>query len=131
MSTWADGVALACIILISCVVAGDIVLAILRGCWGASGGTTWSELLRESIGISTLIPWTLAVWTGHWFPILPASYAPPLGIALPIVLALTAAVTVVGDVLMRRYRRPVIPPWSLVLTGLVVGGLLLPLPQVY
>lgn len=130
-NSWVDAMALVAVILIALVILGDIVLAVLKNKWGIEKGTTWSELLRESVGITTLIPWALGVWVGRWFPILPPNHAVKLSIGLTVVLVLSATVTVLGDILMRRRRRPVIPPWSVVLSGLITGGLLLPLVQTY
>lgn len=130
-NSWVDAMALVAVILIALVILGDIVLAVLKNKWGIEKGTTWSELLRESVGITTLIPWALGVWVGRWFPILPPNHAVKLSVGLTVVLVLSATVTVLGDILMRRRRRPVIPPWSVVLSGLITGGLLLPLVQTY
>lgn len=130
-NSWVDVISFVSIVLIALVIVGDIVLAVFKNIWGIEKGTTWSELLRESIGITTLIPWSLGVWVGRWFPILPPEHSIKLSIGLPVVLGLSAIVTVVGDILMRRMRRPIIPPWSLVLSGLIAGGLLIPLAQIY
>ncbi|OEU77806.1 MAG: hypothetical protein BA865_12385 [Desulfobacterales bacterium S5133MH4] len=132
-NSWVDTITWIGVALVTLVIVGDILLAIFRGvCRVEHEGTTWSELLRESVGTTTLIPWALGVWIGRWFPLVPEplnSLGTP--IALTIVLILTAIITVLGDVLMRRRRRPVIPPWLVALLGLIVGGILLPLPQIY
>lgn len=131
VNSWVDVIAWIGSGLVLLVIIGDAILSWLRSKFGIqTDGTTWSELLRESVGITTFIPWAIAVWIGRWFPILDK---PPLkiSIALAIVLALSALITVLGDVFMRRRGYPVIPPWLIILLGFAAGSLLIPLPQIY
>jgi hypothetical protein len=125
--SWVDVIAWVGSALVLVIILGDVILALFKS---ESEGTTWSELLRESIGITTFIPWAVAAWVGRWFPFLKS---PPLGLAIG--LAVTAVVggtiAIIADVLMRKKGYPVIPPWIVVVIGFAAGALLIPLPQVY
>ena len=123
----ADVLSIFGIILVCLVIVGDIVLSVFKS---EREGTTWSELLRESVGITTIIPWALGVWIGRWFPIL---QKPPLPwqYSLIILLVLSIIFVVLGDVLMIKMRRPLISPCIFVTLGLVVGGIFIPLSQMY
>jgi hypothetical protein len=114
------------IALIGLIIGGDIFLMTRKSEYE---GTTWSELLREAVSVTTLVPWSLGVWIGHWFPIV---QEPVLGkYSWIVVLISTLVIVAVGDVLRIRFRRVVLPPLIPTIAGLFVGGLFLPLRHAY
>jgi hypothetical protein len=133
-----DAIPLFGLILVAIVIAGDIVFAV--GFKSQFEGTTWSELIRESLPTTTLLPWVFGFWIGHWFPIVQTIKNP----ALSYMAALSVSLVVVigGDFLMRflkAWRRHSRSSWRLdwlpgslaivwVFGGVLVGSLALPLP---
>lgn len=117
--------------LIALVVVGDVILAIKSsGEKYENVGITWSQLLRESYGITISITWVISIWIGRWFSPLTESllkFRYSLIVSLIGVLTITLIVELLGILLSRRYRRPVIPPIVVVLLGLVCGAVLIPL----
>ena len=116
--------------LIFVVVVGDIILAIFsaRKTY-RNEAITWSQLLRESYGVTIVITWAISVWIGRWFSPLNESLLKFI-YSFIIVLSITLVLLLLGILLSRRYRRPVIPPIVIVLLGLVCGAVLLPLTPV-
>lgn len=111
-------------ILICGVVVSDIILARISS--NMNGAFTWSRLLRESYGVTIAITWAISVWIGRWFSPLTESLL-QFKYALMIVVSITVVVGLLGILLSRKYRRPVIPPILVVLLGLVCGAVLIPI----
>jgi hypothetical protein len=123
-----DAVPIFGMILVLFVLVGDIAFMFFKS---EREGTTWSELIRESLPTTTLLPWAFGVWLGHWFPIVQKVKDP----ALSSMVALSLSLVVVngGDLLMkslrfwgRRRRDPLRLEWLPGLLGIieVFGGLL-------
>lgn len=128
-------VAVIAAILIGVVVVADIIFAVIAGIRDArreenpsipDEAITWSQLLRESYGITTFFAWGIAVWVGRWFSPLERPLV-KWYVGLAIVAALTCVVVLLGYLLWRKYQRPILPPIVIVSLGLVAGWLLLPL----
>jgi len=126
-----DIVAIFAASLIGLVVVSDIVLAAVSS-WrdrrpsAPQEAITWSQLIRESYGITTFFAWAISVWVGRWFSPIEA----PLMewyVGFPIVVALTLVVVLAAFFLWRRYRRPIIPPIVIVSLGLASGWIFIPL----
>jgi len=81
---------------------------------------SFSLLLRKSTVETTFYPWAFAVYMGRWFhPI--DDLQSPLGIAgIPVLMASTWLMIVLGDIVIRNSDKR-IWPWLIVLLGYAVG----------
>lgn len=105
-------------LLIIALIVLDVPAAI-----DAIEGNTFSELLRVGGRQMAVFPWTISIFAGRWFH--PFDGLDPFGAHGPVALLAVTFVVVVGTNLSRQYYRP-IPPWLIVLVGLIAGALLWP-----
>ena len=115
------------VVLICFIIVADIVLMVRKS---RDGATTWSEILRVGFWYTTAVPWSLAVWIGHWFPIVDE---PLFTASAVVVLVMTLAWVAGWDILKRKYRHRAVSAMAVslsVLVGLIVGGVFWPLTTV-
>jgi hypothetical protein len=100
-------------------------------------GNTFSELLRADMMVTPIIPWVLAFMAGRWFhPWQKESEARWISSNVPdattlfYAALLTCAVAIAGAVYKQiRGSEHFIPPWIVILFGLVAGATVAPLPS--
>ncbi len=105
------------LVMIGFIVGFDIYLMTRKS---KEEATTWSELLRVGFWYTTAVPWSLAVWIGHWFPLtdkLPFEHSPFVMIAVSFFwIVICDSIMALGA----RYR----PISYVIVIASVMGGLL-------
>ncbi len=86
-------------------------------------GNTWSELLRTWGKYTPFVPWVWAVLLGHWFnPGNKAVFGQPTSV---VILVWMTYILVISGLVLFKVQYP-IPPWTVILPGIVAGMLLWP-----
>lgn len=115
------------VVLIIFIIVADIVLMLRKS---SNSATTWSEILRVGFWYTTAVPWGLAVWIGHWFPVVDK---PPFQASAVVVLAVSIAWVAGWDILKRKVKYQIVSNLAVslsVVAGLIVGAIFWPITTV-